>query len=92
MPSERQIRIHLRRATVVVALAALLGTGGCANTSGPNFWNPGTMQQQQLRSLYSDPYPDTNAGPEVVGVRPRDFDNSLPEPVKNQPFRFLAPP
>ena len=31
-----------------------------------------------------DPYPDPNAGPEVVGGRPREFQKPLPEPVRSR--------
>lgn len=64
---------------------------GCANLVRPNWFNPGTIEQQRLRALHSDPYPDTDAGPEVVGGRPREFSQSLPEAVKNQPYSFLDP-
>ena len=73
-------------------LAPLMSVGtGCANLARPQWFNPGTVQQQRLRALHSDPYPDTNLGPEMVGVRPRDFDKSLPEAVNNQPYSFLDP-
>lgn len=64
---------------------------GCANLARPSWFNPGTVEQQRLRALHSDPYPDTDAGPEVVGARPREFNQSLPEAVKNQPYSFLDP-
>jgi len=69
----------------------LLTSSGCANLARPNWSNPGTVQQQRLRALHSDPYPDTDAGPEMVGVRPREYNSSLPEAVKNQPYSFLDP-
>ena len=58
---------------------------------GPNWTNPGTMRDQQIRALWDDPYPDTEAGPEMVGVRPREYQQSLPEAVKLRP-NFYAPP
>ncbi len=69
----------------------LLPMAGCANLARPNWFNPGTVQQQRIRALHSDPYPDTDAGPEMTGVRPREFSSSLPEAVKNQPYSFLDP-
>ncbi|GAA4423477.1 hypothetical protein [Bremerella cremea] len=73
---------------VTMALSPLVG---CASLARPNWTNPGTVEQQRLRALHSDPYPDTDAGPEMVGVRPRDYNKSLPEAVKNQPYSFLDP-
>ncbi|MEW4562554.1 hypothetical protein AB1K70_08510 [Bremerella sp. JC770] len=69
----------------------LLPTAGCASLARPNWFNPGTVQQQRIRALHSDPYPDTDAGPEMTGVRPREYSSSLPEAVKNQPYSFLDP-
>ncbi len=75
--------------TLVAVVLYLVTCSGCASLAGPNWFNPGTVQQQRIRALHSDPYPDTDAGPEVVGVRPREFSSSLPEAVKNQPYSFL---
>lgn len=52
----------------------------------PDFFNPGTEQQQLHRAEFHDPYPDPYTGPEVVGGRPRDFDR--PE----QKFTPKVPP
>ena len=70
------------RYLLVIALVAL---GGCAGSRW-NLFAPGSMQQQQLRATVHDPYTDVDAGPEVVGGRPREYAQPLPEPVRNRLF------
>lgn len=66
-----------------VGFCLLVGTG-CPNLARPNWGNPGTVQQQRLRSVATDPYPERQSGPEMVGVRPREYDRPLPEAVRSQ--------
>jgi hypothetical protein len=75
------------RPIVVLALASLSATvGGCARYH-PRVWNPGTIQQQRLRATIHDPYPDPDFGPKDGGsARPRDYQEPLPEPVRNRLF------
>jgi hypothetical protein len=40
---------------------------------------PGTISQQRIEAYQHDPYADQDAGPEVVGGRPREF--SKPDPI-----------
>lgn len=63
----------------------LAGIAGCRGYN-PFRWPPGTLQQQRLNATVHDPYADTDAGPEVVGSRPRDFQKPLAEPVRSRPF------
>ncbi len=72
-------------------VAVLLGAGitGCKGYSYPFQKQPGTLQQQRLGANYHDPYTDQEAGPEVVGGRPRDFQKPLAEAVRSQPKRNL---
>ena len=68
-----------------LALCLMLAAApGCRNY-GPLFGPPGTITQQRQRASFYDPYVDVNAGPEVVGGRPRDFQVPLAEPVRSQP-------
>jgi hypothetical protein len=71
------------RRCLIVALALL--AGGCTGSRW-NLWNPGRIEQQRLRATVHDPYSDVDAGPEVVGGRPRDYQQPLPEPVRNRLF------
>jgi hypothetical protein len=58
--------------------------GGCAGHGQYDFWHPGNIRSQRIRAVVHDPYPDQNLGPPVVGGRPRDYSEPLPEAVKNR--------
>jgi len=68
---------------LVFGLGAAILFSGCAGSRW-NLFQPGTVQQQQLRATVHDPYSDQDAGPEVVGGRPRDYAQPLPEPVRSR--------
>jgi hypothetical protein len=71
------------RSIFIVFGAILLGVlGGCARTAGPCWLHPGTAQSQQNRALRYDPYPENDSGPAMVGVRPREYQQSPPEPSR----------
>ena len=79
------------RLAIFAAVVLLLPSIGCAGggryaNSRYTWFHPGTMQQQRVRATVHDPYPDQKAGPEVVGGRPRDYQQQLPEPVRNRMF------
>jgi hypothetical protein len=58
---------------------------GC-KVGRPNWWNPGSAPAQQHRATIYDPYADNDAGPEIVGARPREFAKPRPEAVRSQPL------
>jgi hypothetical protein len=64
-----------------VALA--LWAAGCLG-SRCNLFQPGSVQQQQLRATVHYPYTDVDAGPYVVGGRPRYYQQPLPERFRNR--------
>ena len=66
----------------IVVCAALTG---CTN-GRPRLYGPGTIPQQQYQATMFDPYTDNDVAPPVVGGRPRDYQNPLPEPVRNTWF------
>ena len=71
----------------LLAMAAVLATAiGCAGMNSP-FDPPGTTAFQQARASLHDPYVDNDAGPAVVGGRPREFDAPRDETVRMQWFR-----
>ena len=52
----------------------------------------GSIDRQKARAVAFDPYPLNDLGPEVMGGRPREFLNPLPEAQRNEltakpPFR-----
>jgi hypothetical protein len=64
---------------------------GCYNRIRmPNFAHPGTAQQQRDDAERFDPYPDPQAGPEVVGGRPPGYTRPLSETEWGR--RYAAPP
>ncbi len=67
-----------------IALVLLgAGTVGCSTSLGPsNLTNPGTAAFQQGKAQRFDPYPENEAGPELVGVRPPDYLVPPPEPKR----------
>jgi hypothetical protein len=68
----------MNRQLFLVVACVLLGLGGCRGYSSP-FAPPGTMQQQRLNASVYDPYADNDAGPEIVGGRPRDYQKPWSE-------------
>ncbi|PHS11647.1 MAG: hypothetical protein COA78_09420 [Blastopirellula sp.] len=73
---------------LILIIGGLSMFSGCYNLARPQWFNPGTMKEQRLRAMRFDPYPDVDAGPEMVGVRPRGFDRPASEATKSQPSRF----
>jgi hypothetical protein len=68
------------RRWIVALSVACAALGGCAG----NIFDPGNIYQQRLQATIHDPYSDQDLGPEVVGGRPRDYQQQLPEPVRNR--------
>jgi hypothetical protein len=64
---------------VAVGLLTLTVLGGCKGTAGPCWCHPGPAPTQQTRALRYDPYPENEAGPAMVGVRPREYQKPPPE-------------
>lgn len=76
-------RTLLCRVWFLTALIVGASFAGCAN---PNFFHPGTIEQQRIRASVHDPFPDPDIAPEADGTRPREFSRPLPEPVRNRLF------
>jgi hypothetical protein len=72
-----------RSLILLMLLPACLPLSGCAGYH-PRIWQPGTIEQQRLRATIHDPYPDPDLGPEIDGGRPREYQDPLPEPVRNR--------
>lgn len=72
-----------RRINLLVT-AGLLGlVAGCSHPR-PLLAPQGPIHYQQHNASYHDPYSDTDAGPEVVGGRPRDFQKPNAETVRGR--------
>ncbi len=63
---------------LLAATILLIGSAGCADLL-PNVLHPGPAPLQRARAQRTDPYPEPDTGPEVVGARPREYDKPLPE-------------
>jgi hypothetical protein len=77
----------VRSFALLAVLVTFAGLAGCrAGTSvlGP----PGTMYDQRSRAVLSDPFPNNQLGPAVLGGRPRGFETPLAEPVNVQASPF----
>jgi len=71
-----------QRLYLLVIVLLLAAFGGCRGYR-PLLGFPGTMDQQRLNATVHDPYADNDAGPEIVGGRPREFQKPSAEPVRN---------
>ncbi len=72
---------------LILATCVSMGCKGTRYAESKKTWrHPGTIQQQRIRATVHDPYPDQDAGPDVIGGRPRDYQQPLAEPVRNRMF------
>lgn len=71
------------RFSLLVAVCLLAATTGCRGM-WPRWFAPGDIQTQRYNATLHDPYPSVTEGPEMVGVRPRDYQHPLAEPRANQ--------
>ena len=69
---------------IALLAASHLGCAGSRGLEWPHFRNPGTIDQQRNNASLHDPYPDPDAGPAIVGGRPREFQKPLAEPVRSR--------
>jgi hypothetical protein len=70
-------------AAVIVAGASLAGCG----LAPPRVGAREPVLYQQYRATLHDPYADQDAGPDTVELRPREFQQPLPEPVRSRWLR-----
>ncbi|RPH84563.1 MAG: membrane or secreted protein [Planctomycetaceae bacterium] len=71
------------RSIHLLCALSLVASTGCGRER-PNIMHPGDLQSQRFNAIAHDPYTDQDAGPEVVGGRPREFQKPLAEPVRNR--------
>jgi len=67
---------------LVLAAALAAAVSGCKGLSGPSWLRPGPTEYQRRAAERFDPYPDQNIAPEVVGGRPREFQQPVAEPER----------
>jgi hypothetical protein len=77
----------------VLVLAPLVATaGGCQFLANRGcFAPPGPMNYQQANAVVHDPFPQGDIGPNDGSMRPPDYQNPLPLPVRNQMKNEVTP-
>lgn len=89
-----------RVATLTILGALLASSVGCSpRVRMPRLYNPGPAGYQRYNAQeYADPYPLPDAGPEVVGARPRGFMTPRPQVERARAYsrsqgtpQFIAP-
>jgi hypothetical protein len=78
----------MTRREIAGALVLLAGwASGCSNAvRKPRLLHPGPAPFQRGNAEVSDPFPLPDMGPEIVGGRPREFDQPRNEVVRAQQF------
>lgn len=79
----------MKRSHTWIGLAALslFVTAGCPGMRPRPLQPPGPVPYQQFNATVHDPYVDQDAGPEVVGGRPREYMEPRAEPVRSRTWR-----
>jgi hypothetical protein len=76
-----QFRLPAQRSMIVLLLTV---PTGCTSeihrhVRFPDFMSPGWAKQQRAEAIVHDPYALSDVGPEVVGARPREYQQPVPE-------------
>ncbi|NLF08244.1 MAG: membrane or secreted protein [Pirellulaceae bacterium] len=66
----------------IAVLLCLVALAGCRTLAQPAWSKPGSADVQRARALRYDPYPESEPGPALVGVRPREYEVAPPEPSR----------
>ena len=67
---------------ICLMVAAIVVLTGCS--ARPWWGPPGTIYQQRNNAVLHDPFPDNQAGPEIVGGRPMGFEQPWTEARNSQ--------
>jgi hypothetical protein len=65
-------------------LVGCKGTPAGLSRWGGSQYGQGSVERQKNRAVTFDPFPLNDIGPPVVGGRPREFANPLPEAQRNE--------
>jgi hypothetical protein len=76
---------------LLVSISCTAGFSGCTAEVHryirfPDFMHPGWANQQRRDAIQHDPYPLNDIGPEVVGGRPREYQQPVNEVERAQMF------
>ena len=78
--------VIMRNILAYALLSSIVVLASCTQPSR-RFQSPGSIGVQQLEATQFDPYGVTDAGPEIVGGRPREFQRPAAEPARARRFR-----
>jgi hypothetical protein len=87
---ERDHRMDAKYIRIGLVAVLVLGVAGCKGSpAGSHRWGgsqygQGSIERQKNRAVTFDPYPLNDIGPPIVGGRPREFANPLPEAQRNE--------
>ncbi|MCA9136910.1 MAG: hypothetical protein KDB00_09125 [Planctomycetales bacterium] len=85
-------RQHRQVANCFIAVTLVLGTCGCQSLVNRGWIAPpGPMNYQQAHAVVHDPFPQADIGPDDNSIRPPDYQNPLPLPVRSQMKNQVAP-
>lgn len=82
-----------RRNALTIAVAICLpSAAGCHSWASKGcIAPPGPMNYQQANAVVHDPFPQGDIAPDDHSMRPPDYQNPLPLPVRNQMKNQVAP-
>ncbi len=82
----------MRNAWRVAAIPLLLAGLASCRTNRQLLQPPGSIEKQRINATVFDPYADNEIAPEVVGGRPRDYQQPLSDADRSRLFRkFYLP-
>ena len=77
---------------ILVCVPFLVAAGGCQSLVNKGWVAPpGPMNYQQANAVVHDPFPQGDIGPDDNSMRPPDYQNPLPLPVRNQMKNQVTP-
>ena len=74
----------------VLLIVVAVSLSGCRGIYVPSLQGPGSADYQRAWAQRYDPYPENQVGPEILGGRPREFEESRSEPQRARNF-FVTP-
>lgn len=84
-----KLRLLLAPTLTLALFTGCFGSSMASKRWGGSQFGQGDINRQKDRAVYFDPYPLNDIGPEVVGGRPREFANPLPEAKRNELNRII---
>jgi hypothetical protein len=70
----------------ILLLLSAVCCSGCASPyiKWPHLFDPGDIRTQRYEAAIWDPYPDSSIGPAVIGARPREYMQQIPQAQRSQ--------